>query len=702
MKRIDPGPMKVALSLSIAVLSTMMAANPLRAAATSQPAGPPTSQPLDGTGQKSLLGPPVKSGDDLTSLSLEDLMNVQVYSAAKHAQKAAETPAAITVLTQEDMRRSGMTTIPEMLRMVPGLDVAQINANQWAISSRGFNDLYSNKLLVLMDGRSVYTPLFSGVYWDTIDYVLPDLDRIEVVRGPGATLWGANAVNGVINITTKSARDTQGLLAEGMGGNEEQQGSVRFGGKIDDNTYFRVYSKYRRFDDFPLSNGHDENDGWQDIRGGFRIDRYATSDDTYTVQGDIDNERIGETLQFPTLAPPFRSPKAIENNDAAGNLLGRWKHTFSETSDLTVQTYYDRQVRDDVELGYALDTFDVDVQHRFAANQANEIIWGGDVRFLMDNIRNSTFGTFMPTRRDDYLVSGFIQDDFTIIPDRLHFIAGSKLEQNSYSGFEFEPSGRLLLTPNDRNTFWGAISRAVRTPSRWEQDSKLIFNTGPSPVPGLPAQTDTFGQSSFESEDLLAFETGYRVKATKTLSLDATAFFNSYDDIRGGVIGTPAFTPTPVPHLLVPVTLDNGLYGETYGAELAANWNVTSQWRLAGSYSWLDIQLHHRRGVGNTLETLFEGSSPRNQFQIRSYFDLTRNLEFNTALYYVDDLKTGHIPAYARVDAGITWRPRESLSLTLGVQNLFLNQHSEFNDGLFFTTPTQVPRTYYAQLAYQY
>jgi iron complex outermembrane receptor protein len=699
------GRLAVACAVAAAALA---AAQAVRAdIPTTRPsAHPPATQPARaGTAASqpaaAVSGKPGGDGSDLTSLSIEDLMNVEVYSAAKHTQKASETPAAITVISQEDIRRSNMTTIPELLRMVPGMDVAQINASQWAISTRGFNDLYSNKLLVMMDGRSVYTPLFSGVYWDTIDYVLPDLERIEAIRGPGATLWGANAVNGVINITTKSARDTQGVLLEGIGGNEQQQAAVRFGGKIDDDTYFRVYGKYRNFDDFNAIDGGDAHDGWHDIRSGFRMDRFTGGDTTLTVQGDIYNERAGQTLNFPSFTPPFAVPTPVENDNDGGNLLARWKKQFSATSDLSVQFYYDRIDRDDVQLGYQLDTFDLDFQHHLQLAPRHDFIYGGEARFLRDNIRNSQFGTFTPTRRDDYLLSAFVQDDMTIVQDRLHFILGTKLEQNSYSGFEVEPSARLLWTPNEQNTIWGAVSRAVRTPSRWEQDSQLVFATMPTSS-GLPARIDTFGNSNFDSEKLLAVETGYRVKPTQTFSVDATVFFNDYNDLRGGTNGAPIFMPAPVPHLLVPVTLNNGTFGETYGAEIAATWKVTPIWRLSGSYSWLDIQLHHLTGTSNTMETIFEGTSPRNQAQLHSYLDITRNLEFNAALYYVDDLRTGHIPAYARVDAGITWRPRDNLSITVAAQNLFSAQHLEFNSGLFFTAPTKIPRTYYAELTYQF
>jgi iron complex outermembrane recepter protein len=627
-------------------------------------------------------------------------MNVEVTSVSRHAQSVADAPAAVTVIGQDEIRRSGMNSIPELLRLAPGLDVARINSNQWAISSRGFNDLYANKLLVMMDGRSVYTPLFSGVYWDTLDYVLPDLDRIEVIRGPGATLWGSNAVNGVINITTKSARDTQGWLLDGVGGNETQQGAVRYGGAIGDGTFFRIYGKYRNFEDFPDASGHDAHDGWQDFRGGFRLDRYA-GNDTLTLQGDTYVDRSGQTLIVPTLTGSLRSRSFVENDFSGGNILGRWTHVISPTSDFSLQLYYDRLNRPDVELGYALDTFDMDFQHRFQLMKNQEIIWGFDVRYMMDKIDNSGLGMFDPTRRDDYLVGGFIQDDFTVVRDRLHLIVGTKLEQNSYSGFEFQPSGRLLWTPNERNSVWGAVSRAVRTPSRWEQDSQIIYTTTPTSS-GIPAELDTIGNKGFDSEAMTAYELGYRVRATQSLSIDTAVFYDSYDKIRSGTVGTPTVVPNPTPHLFIPVQLGNDINGEAFGAEIAATWKVTDRWKLTGSYTFLDLQLHRGHGVDPTLETTFEGTSPKNQFQLHSYLDVMKNLEVNGGLYYVDSLKTGHIPAYVRLDAGITWRPKDHLSITAGIQNILDNHHPEFNSGLFISQQNEVPRTYFGELTWRF
>lgn len=640
-------------------------------------------------------------GADLSNLSIEDLMSVEVTSVAKQKQTVAQSPAAVFAITQDDIRRSGLQTIPDLLRLSPGLDVAQINASHWAISSRGFNDLYANKLLVLMDGRTVYTPLFSGVYWDTLDYILPDLNHIEIIRGPGATLWGANAVDGVINITTKSAKDTQGWLFDGELSDFDQIGGIRYGGKIDDDTYYRVYTKYRGVNDFPQADGPRDFDGWQALRGGFRIDRYASSSDTFTLQGDAYNLREGQTFDFPVLRPPFTAVDKNVGNFSGFNVLGRWTHVVSDTSDVTVQLYYDRLNRADAEIGYSLDTVDLDAQQRFAWGDRQEIIYGGEYRYQADDISNRAVGTFTPNRRDTNLVSGFIQDDLAVVPNHLHFIIGTKLESNSYSNFEVQPSARILWTPNSKNSIWGAVSRAVRTPSRWEEDSRLLFGTMPTQA-GLPAQLNTIGTTSFDSEKLWAYELGYRVQATPTVSIDTTAFYNSYDDLRSGTAGTPSFVPGNPPFLSVPIQLGNGLTGETYGFEVAANWNITPSWRVSGSYSFLQTMLHRGFGVDPTLEHIYEGASPRNQFQLHSYYDITKNLELNTSLYFVDNLHTGHIPAYTRVDANVTWRPKPNMDVTVGIQNAFDPQHPEFNNGLFFNRPTEVPRTVYGQLVVRF
>jgi iron complex outermembrane receptor protein len=637
---------------------------------------------------------------DLGNLSLEDLMNIEITSVSKQKQKVSQAPAAVTVISQEDIRRSGMTSIPELLRLAPGLDVARVDANKWAITSRGFNDIFANKLLVLMDGRTVYVPVFSGVYWDTVDYVLPDLDRIEVVRGPGATLWGANAVNGVISISTKSARDTQGWLIDARGGTEEQVGAVRYGGKLDQDTYYRVYGKYRTVGDFAQANGDDAHDGWDALRGGFRIDRYASDRDTLTLQGDAYAQREGQTAALPTFVPPtFRSRIDDVNNESGGNVLARWTHVISPTSDFSLQMYYDNVSRSDFFGGYSLHTFDVDFQHRFELTRGQELIWGGGFRFNRDHITGKNGIVAMPDSRDAYIVSAFAQDDITLVPDRLHLVLGSKFEQNSYTGFEFQPSARMVWTPNDRNSFWGAISRAVRTPNRGDEDLRATIFKAIEPTSGLPLQMDVVGNNQLYSEHLLAYELGYRSQVNKAVSVDVSGFYNRYDNLLSLEPNAPAllFTP-PVPHLVISAPWGNKRKADAYGAEVAVNWMVTDNWRLNASYTWLTLLVHSTSSDRSPQpESGIEDAVPRNQIQIRSYLDITKNLEFNAAAYYVENLAATNVPSYIRVDLGLTWRPKKDVEMSVGVQNLLDDRHPEFG-GQFGVASTEMQRAVYGQL----
>jgi len=638
--------------------------------------------------------------DELTEMSLEDLMNLEVTSVSKQKQKVSEAPAAVSVITEEEIRRSGMTSLPEMLRMVPGLDVAQINAHTWAIASRGFNNQFGNKLLVMVDGRSVYNTLFSGVYWDTLDYPLEDLERIEVIRGPGATLWGSNAVNGVINITTKSARDTQGWLFSGLGSNSEGIGAVRYGGQMDDETFYRVYTKYREVHDFPLPDGSEANDGWDSPRAGFRIDRYTSPNDTLTLQGDIYGVDGSEMATLVTNTPPFSVTRESSFHGTGGNVLGRWSHVISPDSDMSLQVYYDRIHRHDALLEYDQQTFDVDFMHRFQLGQRQEIIWGVGLRYQPDQVKPMVdYVEFDPEESYQLIASAFVQDDITLVPDRLHLILGSKFEQNNKTGFDIQPSARMVYTPNERNSLWGSISRGVRTPSRFEDDVTMTFARFPM-GPGPIGEIVYSGSNDLKSEELIAYEAGYRVQATSALSLDLAVFFNDYDDLSGVTAGTPFFQGSPPPpRIIFPLTAVNNQSAETYGAELAANWNISEDWRLAASYTWIRLMVH---GGSDDDEAFNEGSTPRNQFQIRSYYNITRDLEFNAALYYVDRLSEGDVPAYMRLDLGLTWHPNEDLAVSIGVQNLCDPAHLEFSSGRGISDSSEVPRTFYGQLTWRF
>lgn len=649
--------------------------------------------------------PPSDPDVDLTELSLEELMDVQVTSVSKRAEPISAAAAAVFVITQEDLRRSGATSIPEALRMVPGVQVARIDASKWAISARGFNGRFANKLLVLIDGRSVYTPLFSGVFWDVQDTLLEDVDRIEVIRGPGATLWGANAVNGVINIMTRSARETQGgLLAAGGGSEERGFAGVRYGGALGTSSAYRVYGKaFERGSGERLAGGA-AADGWSMGRGGFRIDSAPSASSALTVEGGLYDGEAGETLTV----QPLRafSPRAVdaEMRVAGGHLLGRWQRTLSETSDLRVQLYYDRTERTAALIEEGRDTFDLELQHGFAPGSRHRLLWGLGYRRTGDDIRGSEVLSFHPARRTDDLASAFLQDEIALRPDRLWLTLGSKVEHNDYTGFEVQPNLRALWIPRRHHTLWAAVSRAVRTPSRAEHDLRLESPlAGPGGLfPGAPpAVAVTLGDPGYGAEELLAWELGYRVGLAPGLFLDLATFYNDYDELRATRAGEPSLVPAPVPHLVVPARLSNDLEGETYGAELVVDWRASKRWRWNAAYSLLAIQLRNRR-PGMDDSPFDEGASPRHQLVLRSSVDLPQGVELDISFRHVDELPGLEVDAYSTFDLRLGWRPHADLELSLVGQNLLEETHVEFAPEIIPTHPTAAERGLYGKVAWRF
>jgi iron complex outermembrane receptor protein len=632
--------------------------------------------------------PPVAAGD-LADLSLEDLMDLEVTSVSKKAEKLSDSAAAIYVITNEDIRRSGATSIPEALRMAPGVQVAQISANRWAISARGFNGEFANKLLVLIDGRSVYTPLFSGVFWDVQDVMLEDVARIEVIRGPGATLWGANAVNGVINVITRSAEETQGaLLVSGAGSNERAFGSMRWGGKVGEDVHYRVYGKYFDRDGFQTPEGDNAEDGWKVGRGGFRVDWELDDDDALTLQGDYYLGEVGERhVVVESIVPPV-TPLTDENADIEGwNAQARWTHRFSETSELSLQSYFDRTKRDIEFASETRDTVDVDFQHRFALGGRQEILWGTGYRWTQDRTRGSQRVYFDPDKRHDNLFSAFAQNEIALVKERLYLTLGSKIEHNDYTGFEYQPSGRLLFKPHEQHTLWASVARAVRTPSRAGEDVALTQEVAPPGGPPLflpvVQVTHLDGDADIKSEEMLAYEAGYRFTPSPRFSADVALFYNDYDNVRSIEFVGLDFATVPGAAILNNA-FGNEFGGESYGAEIASRWDVLPWWQLSGSYSYMTLNLNSRGSTDTTTEASTEGAVPTHMFNLRSFVDLPGNFEFDTMLYYVENLPSGGVPSYTRIDLRLGWRPRPDLRLSLIGQNLQEAKHSEFNDTLLW------------------
>jgi iron complex outermembrane receptor protein len=652
---------------------------------------------------------PAGDMDRLLALGIEDLMQVQVVStAARKPEPLMRTAAAVYVLTGEDIRRSGVTSIPEALRMVPGLHVARFDANKWSVSSRGFSGRLAGKLLVLIDGRSVYTPLSAGTIWEVQDTLLADIDRIEVIRGPGGTLWGANAVNGVINIITKNARDTQGgLLAAGGGTEERAFGEGRYGGSIGEHGYYRVYAKYfdrdesRSFDDRPI------NDGWQSGRGGFRSDwRYERDD--LTVQGDAYRTSANADGFIPSLDPPDFTRTVQDSQEFQGaNLLARWQRRFAAESNLVFQVYYDRTERDDpLLIKEDRDTVDLDFQHRFPVADRHDLTWGLGYRLTRDDLDGVTvFGEPRVAfdQRTDALYSAFAQDDIRIVRDRLNLIVGVKLEHNDYSGLELQPNARLLFTPSDRQTIWAAVSRAVRTPARGEHDTQgvsALAAAGPFP---LAINSDGHGMSS---EELLGFELGYRLQPGSRFFVEAAGFYNDYSNLCCSVqFGNVSFDMTPVPHLAMPLTFDTKMHGEAYGFEIDGQWQVNDRWRLTADYSYLDVQIHHDLpGDPEEAAPNNEGDTPHHKVSLRSSLDLPRAVEFDLWLRHVSSLRPplDEIPAYTTFDARLAWRPWPALELALIGQNLVERLHTETEPYRQTTLTGQVERGVYGRLTLRF
>ena len=549
---------------------------------------------------------------DLLNMSLSQLSNVSVTSVSKKSEKASQAPAAIYVITQEDIHRSGATSIPEALRMVPGIQVAQAGSNQWAITSRGHNDQFANKLLVLMDGRTLYTPLFSGVYWDVQDTMLEDIERIEVIRGPGATLWGANAVNGVINIITKKAADSSGgIVNAGYGNHERGFVSGRYGGSLNEKTHYRGYAKFMRKDELEAVTGGDANDAWRQGRGGFRVDYEHSDRDDFTFQGDIYRGSSDFPITTPSLAFPFAQSISDQEDVSGANILTRWNRKLSENGNMSLQVYYDNASRSNAVLENSVHTFDVDFQHAFTPHQRHELVWGGGYRLVKDSIEDTIIVNFNPDNTNDNTFSAFVQDKVALSADELYLTLGSKFEHNDYTGFEYQPSAKLTWLLNDKQTLWTSVSRAVRTPNRGNSDAILSVLTVPTGNPLLPAGfVSSVGNTELDSEELIAYEIGYKIQPKENLSIDISAFYNDYDKEFAGALGAPFLNVyNGLPYVIVPIGTENLGEPDSQGVELAVNWKVMDNWQLAAGYNYLNFDFN---AVGAGFS--FGGKSPRHQF----------------------------------------------------------------------------------------
>ena len=642
--------------------------------------------------------------EDLSKLSVEDLMNVEVTSVSKKEQKASQTAAAIFVITQEDIRRSGANNIPDLLRMVPGVNVAQINSNIWAISVRGFNGEFSNKLLVMLDGRIVYLPTFSGVFWDVLDVPLEDIERIEVIRGPGGATWGANAVDGVINIITSKASQTRGgMVVAGAGNLDQGFGTAQYGGTAGASTDYRVFLKYFNQYHLPGLQSPNGGDGWHLLRGGFRMDSKLSPKDDLSVTGDIYSERVGDLDgEVTSFASPVLQPTYDQSNTTGAYVQADWTHRQSERSDTSLQVSFDRYRRNDA-LRETRNTVDVDFAHHFRWGSRQDVVWGAGYRYSSSTTDGDLFFSLKPPDLNTQLFSAFVQDEVALIPDRLSLIAGAKIEHNYFTGFGLMPTLRGTWALREHQMVWAAISTALRTPSEIDTASQLTVN-GFVPPSGPPVVIRIVGNPAFQNETEIAYEAGYRTQLYDRLSLDLTAYYNSYNQLQTSEPEAAFLETDPAPaHIVMPLEYKNLMRGETHGVEAFANWKISSRWTLTPAVAFEEIHLRLDPTSQDTSSVAVgEGSSPRQWARVGSHVELIHGLAWDFSANFVGRLENPAVASYTRIDSQLIWRIREHLSGSLVGQNLAQDHHIEFLNtaGTGFTT--YMKRSGYVKLTWRF
>jgi len=605
---------------------------------------------------------------DLSLMTIEELANIEITSVLKRSEPLSDAAAAIYVITREDIRPSGATSIPEILRLAPNLQVARVDSSQYAITARGFNSTTANKLLVLIDGRSVYTPLFSGVFWDVQDVLLEDIERIEVISGPAGALWGANAVNGVINIITRHSRNTTDALVDVGAGYDEYGAGVRYGARFGEDATYRIYAKGFSRDNTVTESGSSAHDSWHKWQAGFRTDWGKTGNE-FTLQGDAYD---GSTEQ------------AVNDNKtiAGGNLLGRWSRTLQNGSAIQVQAYYDRTRRIyPGTFGEDLYTYDIGVQHRFSLGTHHDVVWGGGYRLMRDEVTNSAVLAFLPPSLRLGLANIFLQDSISL-GERLQLTLGTKLESNSYTGLEVQPSARLAWKLRDHALLWSAISRAVRTPSRLDRDFFV-----PSSAPFVLA-----GGPDFKSETVIAYEIGYRAQPVSQASFSISTFYNVYDNLR-----SVELAPGGVP-LLGPFVLANKMEGYTYGVETWGSYHVLDWWQLTAGYNYLKEKLGFKADSSDS-NIAAAGNDPTHQVSARSTMNLPYNLEFDVAMRAIGHLPNPNVPEYIALDGRLGWIPMKSLEISLAGFNLLDRRHPEFE---VQPPRSEIRRTFYVRMLWNF
>jgi len=634
---------------------------------------------------------------DLSEMSIEELMNQKVVTASRTEQNLSDTASAVFVISQNDIRRSGVNSIPDALRLAPGLHVAKIDSSKWAVTSRGFNGRFANNLLVLIDGRTLSSSNSAGVFWETQDRVLEDIERIEVIRGPGASVWGANAVNGIINIITKNSTDTQESMVSLIGGDRNGI-SARQGWQFADEGSARVYAKFFRQDGLVDENGNDAKDDWHMSRGGFRLDWVASSQHTFMLQGDAYGGQIEQRLNLPSITSSSAINSVLDTADTQGaNLLARWEYSQSLASRLSTQLYYENLRRDDRIENEQHNTFDFDFQHEIALNQSNEFTWGMGYRFSANEFAKSGLVRISPKSHDLHLASAFLQDKLTFFNQQLELSLGSKFEYHSFSGFEYLPTIRMLWKINAHQRVWAAVSRSTRVPSIAERHAEIPF----AAIPQIQSFVVLQGNKDFKPETVISYELGYRFWSSDRFAFDLAVFYNKYDDL----IFTELASPTVAGK--IPLKIINGEKATTWGTEITVNWHPFdwARFQFSGSYLKMNFDQFQSSALSAGSFPSNDKRDPEIQFSFRSSFDLTSSLEFDYWLRYVDAIpdievinanQQPSINSYVAMDIRLGWQPLKEFQLAIGARNFNDPQHLEYLSEIA-TFPVQVQRNYYVQ-----
>lgn len=654
---------------------------------------------------------PQAMAQDLTELSIEELMDITITSASKRPQKLQETAAAVFVITQEDIRRSGATCIPEALRMVPGLQVARNSGNMWSISSRGrnFTSAFENRMLVLVDGRNVYTPFHGGTYWDEIDTVLEDIDRIEIIRGPGNSAWGCNAINGIINIITKDSSQTQGtLLTLGGGSHDKSIIQARYGGTHNAMNY-RVYAKTRNRNAFNQTD-QEMNNGWTDtVQGGFRTDTNTNTSSTHklTIQGDLLSTREGGVFSEKEIigGVPTVTTKESSNDKLIGNLMLRSTRTISPTSLFNIQCSYDRTERHTIAYGEDRDTADIDLNQTFAPWAGHKAQWGLGYRYSSASLDAGKTYDSVKHYYNSSTLSGFIQDEIELT-NTVTVTFGSKFEYRDDQEPQIMPSACIMYIPTPRHNLWAAVSRAVRLPSLTEQETQLSYGViEESDGYPYPVVMEMYGNEDIKPEEVLSWETGYRFLPTADISLDACLFYTEYKNLVTVEFDETKDTSLPnanQPYYLEIAHADNLKHGQSKGFELAATWQAQPWWRLYGAYSYYHISVTSETDSHDIFGDAMEYTSPAHQISLRSSWDLPHNCEFDCWVRYVSEINQGKVPEYTTMDLRFAWKPTKHIEFSIVGQNLFEPSHLEINSEIVAVSNIEIERSIYAQCAIRF